>query len=248
MKTEPPSTPADQGSCSHRAVATEKNRPGAPAVRYTCPMHPEVISETPGACPICGMALEPVAPGTVADDPAELNDLTRRFWIGALLSLPVFLLAMGEMTPGLRQIVEGIGEHASLLIQFALSTPVVLWAGWPFLEKAWRSVINRKLNMFTLISLGTSAAYLFSVVHLFFAEPGHGGHRANSYFEAAAVITVLALLGQVLELAARSKTSSAIKSLLALSPQTARRVVADHEEEVPLGEIQVGDTLRVQPG
>ena len=249
MKTEPPSTPADQGSCSHRAVATEKNRPGAPAVlRYTCPMHPEVISEKPGACPICGMALEPVAPGTVADDPAELNDLTRRFWIGALLSLPVFLLAMGEMTPGLKQIVEGIGERASLLMQFALSTPVVLWAGWPFLEKAWRSVVNRRPNMFTLISLGTSAAYLFSVVHLFFAEAAHGVHGANSYFEAAAVITVLALLGQVLELRARSKTSSAIRTLLALSPQTARRVVGDREEEVPLDSVYVGDILRVRPG
>src|ERR1700749_530729 len=121
MKTEPPSTSTDHGSCSHCTVDPEKNRPGPPAVRYTGPMHPEVIAERPGACPICGMALEQVAPGRVADDPAELNDLTRRFWIGALLSLPVFLLAMGEMTPGLRQIVEGIGERASLLIQFALS-------------------------------------------------------------------------------------------------------------------------------
>jgi heavy metal translocating P-type ATPase len=220
----------------------------ASAGKYTCPMHPEVISEHPGACPICGMALEPMAPSADGEDHSELDDLTRRFWIGALLTLPVFLLAMGEMVPGLKPIVSAIGERTSLLIQLALSTPVVLWAGWPFLEKAWRSVINRSPNMFTLIALGTSAAYLFSLIHLFFADPGHGGHRANSYFEAAAVITVLALLGQVLELAARSKTSSAIKSLLALSPQTARRVVADHEEEVPLGEIQVGDTLRVQPG
>jgi heavy metal translocating P-type ATPase len=220
----------------------------ASAGKYTCPMHPEVISDHPGACPICGMALEPMAPSADGEDHSELDDLTRRFWIGALLTLPVFLLAMGEMVPGLKLLVSAVGEHTSLLIQLALSTPVVLWAGWPFLEKAWRSVINRSPNMFTLIALGTSAAYLFSLVHLFFADPGHGDHSANSYFEAAAVITVLALLGQVLELAARSKTSSAIKSLLALSPQTARRVVADHEEEVPLGEIQVGDTLRVQPG
>ncbi len=220
----------------------------ASAGKYTCPMHPEVISDHPGACPICGMALEPMAPSAAGEDHSELDDLTRRFWVGAFLTLPVFLLAMGGMVPGLEQIVSAVGERTSLLIQLALSTPVVLWAGWPFLEKAWRSVINRSPNMFTLIALGTSAAYLFSLLHLFFADPGHAGHGANSYFEAAAVITVLALLGQVLELGARSKTSSAIRSLLALSPQTARRVLADHEEEVPLGEIQVGDTLRVQPG
>jgi P-type Cu+ transporter len=218
------------------------------AGQYTCPMHPEVISDHPGACPICGMALEPMAPSAGGEDHTELDDLTRRFWIGALLTLPVFLLAMGEMVPGLKQIVSAVGERTSLFVQLALSTPVVLWAGWPFLEKAWRSVINRSPNMFTLIALGTSAAYLISLVDLLVANPGHGGHGVNSYFEAAAVITVLALLGQVLELAARSKTSSAIRSLLALWPQTARRVVADHEEEVLLGEIQVGDTLRVQPG
>src|SRR4029077_9443184 len=139
-----------------------------------------------------GMALEPIAPSAASDDPDDLGDLTRRFWIGALLALPVFLLAMGEMVPGLKQIVGALGERTSLLIEFALSTPVVLWAGWPFLEKAWRSVINRSPNMFTLISLGTSAAYLFSAAHLIFADSGHGAHGANSYFEAAAVITVLA--------------------------------------------------------
>jgi len=211
-------------------------------------MHPEVISDRPGACPICGMALEPVSPNAVPDDHRELDDLTRRFWVGVVLTLPVFLLAMGEMVPGLKQITGAVEGRASLLIQFALSTPVVLWAGWPFLEKAWSSVIHRSPNMFTLISLGTSAAYLFSVVHLFFAAPGHGLHDANSYFEAAAVITVLALLGQVLELRARSKTSSAIRSLLALSPQTARRVVGDREEEVPLDAVHAGDLLRVRPG
>ena len=207
-------------------------------------MHPEVISDQPGSCPICGMALEPVTPHAAPDDHHELDDLTRRFWIGALLTVPVFLLAMGEMVPGLNQIVAAVGEHVSLWTQFAFSTPVVLWAGWPFLEKAWRSVISRTPNMFTLISLGTSAAYLFSVVHLLFAHASH----ANSYFEAAAVITVLALAGQVLELRARSKTSSAIRSLLALAPQTARRVVAESEEEVPLDAVQVGDVLRVRPG
>ncbi len=248
MNAEPHYGNAKHGSCPNGGIIVpEKNRIPS-AGQYTCPMHPEIISDKPGACPICGMALEPVAPSAAADDQSELDDLTRRFWIGALLTLPVFLLAMGGMVPGLKQIVGAVGERASLLTEFALSTPVVLWAGWPFLEKAWRSVINRSPNMFTLISLGTSAAYLFSVVHLFFAAPGHRSHGANSYFEAATVITVLALLGQVLELRARSKTSSAIRSLLALSPQTARRVIADREEEVPLNEVHVGDILRVRPG
>jgi P-type Cu+ transporter len=244
MNVEPKSAHQEHGSCSKCGNAPEKNPPVASPGQYTCPMHPEVISDKPGSCPICGMALEAVAPGVAPDDHRELDDLTLRFWIGALLTLPVFLLAMGEMVPGLNQIVAVVGEHLSLWIQFALSTPVVLWAGWPFLEKAWRSVINRTPNMFTLISLGTGAAYLFSVVHLFVAHAGH----ANSYFEAASVITILALAGQVLELRARSKTSSAIRSLLALTPQTARRVVTEIEEEVPLDAVQVGDTLRVRPG
>jgi Cu+-exporting ATPase len=244
MNAESKSAHHEHGSCSKCGTAPEKNRAVASPGQYTCPMHPEVISDQPGSCPICGMALEPVAPSAAPDDHRELDDLTRRFWVGALLTLPVFLLAMGEMVPGLNQIVAALGEPVSLWIQFALSTPVVLWAGRPFLEKAWRSVINRTPNMFTLISLGTSAAYLFSVVHLFFAHADH----ANSYFEAAAVITVLALAGQVLELRARSKTSSAIRSLLALAPQTARRVVAESEEEVPLDAVQVGDILRVRPG
>jgi P-type Cu+ transporter len=246
MKPEPPSANVGHGSCPQGgADVPAKTRTVTSAGKYTCPMHPEVVSDQPGACPICGMALEPMVSSTATDDHGELDDLTRRFWIGALLTAPVFFLAMGEMVPGLKQVIGVLGEKASLFIQFALSTPVVLWAGWPFLEKAWRSVVYRSPNMFTLISLGTSAAYLFSVIHLFFADTGHG---TNSYFEAAAVITVLALLGQVLELRARSQTSSAIRSLLALSPQTARRVVTDREEEVPLDEVQVGDILRVRPG
>src|SRR3984885_195263 len=196
MKAEPQSADVGHGSCQKNGIVVpEKTRPGAPAGNYTCPMHPEVISDRPGACPICGMALEPMVLSTSTDDHAELDDLTRRFWIGALLTAPVFFLAMGEMTPGLKQLMGALGERTSLLIQFALSTPVVLWAGWPFLEKAWKSLINRSPNMFTLISLGTSAAYLFSVFHFFFGGTGHSGHGADSYFEAAAVITVLALLG-----------------------------------------------------
>jgi P-type Cu+ transporter len=244
MSAEPKSAHQEHRSCSKCGDAPETNRAVASAGQYTCPMHPEVISDKPGSCPICGMALEPVAPSAAPDDHRELDDLTFRFWIGALLTVPVFLLAMGEMIPGLNQIVAAVGGQVSLWVQFALSTPVVLWAGWPFLEKAWKSVINRTPNMFTLISLGTGAAYLFSVVHLFFAHADHG----NSYFEAAAVITALALAGQVLELRARSKTSSAIRSLLALAPQTARRVVAGREEEVPLDAVHIGDALRVRPG
>jgi P-type Cu+ transporter len=248
MRAEPRSAHTEHEPSSKCEMAPEANRTISSARKYTCPMHPEVLSDKPGACPICGMALEPMAPSAVAEDHDELDDLTRRFWIGALLTLPVVFLSMGEMVPGLRQTIANVGERTSLLIQFALSTPVVLWAGWPFLEKAWRSVINRSPNMFTLISLGTSAAYLFSVFHFFFGGTGHSAHGADSYFEAAAVITVLALLGQVLELRARSKTSSAIRSLLALSPQTARRVEGDLEKEVPLEEVLVGDILRVRPG
>jgi heavy metal translocating P-type ATPase len=248
MKAEPHSAHAEHGSCCESETVPGKNRSASAIGKYTCPMHPEVISDKPGACPICGMALELVAPTRAGEDHSELDDLTRRLWIGALLTIPVFLLAMGEMVPGLKSIIDAIGQHNSLWIQFALSSPVVLWAGWPFLEKAWNSFIHRSPNMFTLISLGTGAAYLFSVAHLFFADSGHGEHGVDSYFEAAAVITVLALVGQVLELRARSKTSSAIRSLLALSPQTARRVIADREEEVPLEEVHAGDVLRVRPG
>jgi len=230
-----------------RTNAEPEPRPSTPG-KYTCPMHPEIVSGQPGNCPICGMALEPVAPTAEPDDRTELNDMTRRFWIGAVLAAPVLALAMGEMVPGLNRLIEALGERGNLLVQFALSTPVYLWAGWPFLERAWKSVVNRTPNMFTLISLGTSAAYLFSVFQLIVSATSHAAHAATSYFEAAAVITVLALLGQVLELRARSKTGSAIRSLLALSPQTARRVVGDREEEIPMEQVHVGDILRVRPG
>ena len=230
-----------------RTNAEPEPRPSTPG-KYTCPMHPEIVSGQPGNCPICGMALEPVAPTAEPDDRTELNDMTRRFWIGAVLAAPVLALAMGEMVPGLNRLIEALGERGNLLVQFALSTPVYLWAGWPFLERAWKSVVNRTPNMFTLISLGTSAAYLFSVFQLIVSATSHAAHAATSYFEAAAVITVLALLGQVLELRARSKTGSAIRSLLALSPQTARRVVGDREEEIRMEQVHVGDILRVRPG
>ena len=229
-------------------MAPGQNRIPEISANYTCPMHPQILSEKPGACPICGMALEPVTPTVATEDHGELKDFARRFWVGALLTLPVLLLAMGDSIPGLRQIVGAIEPRTSLWIQFALSTPVFFWAGWPFLERAWSSVIHRSPNMFTLIALGTGAAYFFSVMQLLVSGAHSEGHGMNAYFEAAAVITVLALLGQVLELRARAKTSSAIQGLLALAPKTARRVKEDREEEVPVAAIQVGDVLRVRPG
>jgi P-type Cu+ transporter len=246
--TEPAHGEHEHGCAEHEHDDAGSHPKQVAAGKYTCPMHPEIVSDEPGSCPICGMALEPVAPTAGPEDQTELNDMTRRFWIGAILAAPVFILAMGEMIPGMDRIIGALGERANLLIQFALSTPVFSWAGWPFLQRAWKSVINRSPNMFTLIALGTSSAYLFSVLQLLFYRAGHAARGANSYFEAAAVITVLALLGQVLELRARSKTGSAIRSLLALAPQTARRVVADREEETPLENVHAGDILRVRPG
>ncbi len=225
---------------------------GAKSV-YTCPMHPEVEQDQPGECPKCGMALELKAGTGVTGDEenTELQDMTRRFWIGGALTLPVFFLAMSHLLPG-------VGSHswvagsASRWLQFGLTTPVVFWAGWPFFQRGWRSLVTRHLNMFTLISLGVSAAYLFSAVgmllpDLFPATMRHGG-KIDIYFEAAAVIIVLVLLGQVLELRARSRTGSAIKALLNLAPPTARQVARGGDNEVPLEQVQVGDWLRVVPG
>jgi Cu+-exporting ATPase len=239
--------PGHRENAPQHGMVLDKNPVGASAAKYTCPMHPEILSDGPGSCPICGMALEPVAPTVAPEEDSELRGMTRRFWIGGLLAFPVLLLAMGEMIPGFKEIVRTFQPRVSLWIQFVLSTPVFFWAGWPFLRKAWISVVNRSPNMFTLIALGTGAAYLFSVIGLFFEHPREG-HNADAYFEAAAVITVLALLGQVLELRARAKTSYAIQSLLALAPKTARRTNGDQEEEVTLDVIQVGDILRVRPG
>jgi heavy metal translocating P-type ATPase len=220
-------------------------------VEYTCPMHPQVRQIGPGNCPICGMALEPlIATGETGESP-ELRDMTRRFWIGLVLTLPVFALEMGGH---LFDIGHLVGAQTSNWIQMVLATPVVLWAGWPFFARGWVSVRNRSLNMFTLIALGTGAAWLYSMAGtlapgLFPQElRGHGG-AVPIYFEAAAVITVLVLLGQVLELRAREKTSGAIKALLDLAPKTAVQVRPDGSEEtVQIDTIQVGDLLRVRPG
>ncbi|MBI0537448.1 heavy metal translocating P-type ATPase [Roseomonas sp. KE2513] len=229
----------------------------APAPRkgaiYTCPMHPEIRQEGPGNCPICGMALEPLEVTAEAAPNHELADMTRRFWIGLALALPVVILEMGAHIPGLG-LHELVPPRTSVWVQFLLGTPVVLWAGWPFFVRGWQSVVNRSLNMFTLIALGTGAAYLYSLVATFAPGAFPEGFRGMDgtvavYFEAAAVITVLVLLGQVLELRAREQTGGAIRALLNMAPKTARRLKDDGEdEEVPLADVQAGDRLRVRPG
>lgn len=218
---------------------------------WTCPMHPEIQRSGPGSCPICGMALEPVMPTANLGPSEEYRDMLRRFWIGLILALPVLALEMGGHLTGLHQWLE---RQTGNWIQMALATPVVLWAGWPFFERAWMSLKTRSLNMFTLIAMGTGVAWAYSMVAVLAPQIFPAAFRAADgsvavYFEAAAVITVLVLLGQVLELRARETTSGAIRALLDLSPKRARRVGADGEdEEVALEDIQLGDTLRIRPG
>jgi Cu+-exporting ATPase len=250
-----PEVQADKpGPCPKCGMALEPVELSATTerVEYTCPMHPQIVRDQPGSCPICGMALEPRTLTTNASNP-ELDDMTRRFWIGVALTLPLLAVMVSDILPGhpLQHFLPG-----QLLgwIEFALATPVVLWAGWPFFERGWASIVHRSPNMFTLIAIGTGAAYLYSVAAV--VTPGifpstfrDISGNLGLYFEAAAVITVLVLLGQVLELKARSQTSSAIKALLGLAPKTARRISADGKEaDVPLSEIQVGDRIRVRPG
>jgi P-type Cu+ transporter len=234
---KPPTSP---GAASDKAI-------------YTCPMHPRVRQAGPGTCPICGMALEPVVVTADAAPNEELADMSRRFWIGLVLALPVFVLEMGGHIPalGLHNLVP---MQTSIWIQFALSTPVVLWAGWPFFQRGWASLVSRHLNMFTLISLGTGAAYLYSLVATFapgiFPAGFHGMDGTVAvYYEAAAVITVLVLLGQVLELRAREQTGGAIRALLNLAPKTAHRLRGGgDDEEIHIDQVAVGDRLRVRPG
>ncbi len=218
---------------------------------YTCPMHPEIRQPGPGSCPICGMALEPEMPSTETGPNPELADMTRRFWIGGALTLPVFTLEMGAHLAGAHNWVD---PTLSNYIQFAFATPVVLWAGWPFFVRGWQSLLTHNLNMFTLIAMGTGVAYVYSVVATLApgifpqAFRGHAGAPAV-YFESAAVITVLVLFGQVLELRARAATSGAIRALLNLAPKTARRVKDDgDDEEISLDAVLAGDRLRVRPG
>ncbi len=221
---------------------------------YTCPMHPEIEQDHPGDCPICGMPLEPKGVPAATDDneDAEVRSLTFKFWIGAALALPVFFLAMGEMIPGL-ELSTYVPPEVSKWVQLILATPVVFWAGGIFFVRGWNSIVNRSLNMFTLVSVGVGAAYVYSTIgvifpHLFPARFQVGGH-VELYFEAAAVVTVLVLLGQLLEARARNQTGAAIKSLLGLAAKTAHRLKNnEEEEEIAVDDVQVGDRLRVRPG
>jgi Cu+-exporting ATPase len=237
-------------------------RPGPPVTQikpiqikageYTCPMHPEIVGGRPGSCPSCGMALERRTVSIDEEENPELREMTRRFWASLALSVPLFLVGMSDLLPG-RPLERMIPMSALGWIQAALATPVVLWGGWPFFVRAWASIINRSLNMFTLIGLGVAVAYVYSLVAKLFpgAFPARSGEMGvvPVYFEAAAVITTLVLLGQVMELRARSRTGAAIKALLSLAPKTARRIGENGTDtDVPLEEIKVGDHLRVRPG
>jgi cation transport ATPase len=218
---------------------------------YTCPMHPEIQKNGPGVCPKCGMALEPMT-ASLVEDTTELDDMTRRFWVSLTLSLPLLLLTMSELIAGLN-IPQRIGIDIFNWLQFVLAAPVVLWGGWPFFVRAWNSFTTWQLNMFSLIGLGTAASFLFSVFALLFPNSLSDTFKMHGvaplYFEAAAVIITLVLMGQVLELRARFKTNSAVKSLLELTPNTTFRIKQDgSEEETHLDQVQVGDVLRVKPG
>ena len=241
------------GACPKCGMALEPDLSSGPQTRveYTCPMHPEIVRDQPGACPICGMALEPRSVGLDEGPSPELTDMTRRLWIGALLGAPVFLLSMADMIWGM-----GVGGRMDVRftnwIGVGFSSPVVLWAGWPFFQRGWASIVNRHANMFTLIALGVGAAYLFSIAGTFAPQLFPEGFRTHgvvaTYFDTAVVVTILVLLGQVLELRARGRTSGAIRQLLGMTPKTARLIRGAEERDVPVASLQVGDTFRVRPG
>lgn len=251
MSTKPKSC------CHHDHTAHAKKTPptdAPPGTLYTCPMHPEIIRQGPGACPICGMALEPMSVSNDNAQNPELKDLSRRFWISATLTIPVLILSMGMLIPGLHDIVRLIPPAVSSWTQCFFATLVTLWCGWPLIKRGWDSLRNRRLNMFSLIALGTLVAYGFSFFALLFpawfpAAMLNDNGQPNLYFEAAAVITVLVLLGQMMELRGREKTGSALRALLDLSPSTATRLIdGDREEEIPLDQIHRDDRLKVRPG
>jgi Cu+-exporting ATPase len=236
----------------HNAEDGKTAEPARPGTKYTCPMHPEIVQDVPGSCPKCGMALEPMTPTGDEEADDELTDMTRRFWVGAVLTLPVLVIAMGPML-GL-PIKDWLGHSFAKWIELAIATPVVLWAGWPFFVRGYQSIVTWNLNMFTLIAIGVAAAWVYSVIAT--VAPGvfpesfrDDAGTVGVYFEAAAVIVTLVLLGQVLELRARRRTSGAIRALLDLAAKTAHRIDDDgNESEVPLDEVQAGDKLRVRPG
>jgi Cu+-exporting ATPase len=239
-----------------QTVTEEQRQPAASEanlIEYVCPMHPQIVRNAPGNCPICGMALEPKEPSAVEQQNPELADMQRRFWISLVLTIPVFIAAMGEMIPG-QPLQHLATQRTWTWVELVLGSPVILWGGWPFFVRGWHSVVNRSLNMFTLISLGVSVTYVYSLVAVlapgaFPASFRDATGNVAVYFEAAAVIVTLVLLGQVLELTARSQTGSAITSLLGLAPKTARLFREDESEtDVPLEQVQVGANLRVRPG
>jgi Cu+-exporting ATPase len=253
-----------QGMPSQKLVGISPAPAGKPSVaaaaplidstiEYTCPMHPEIVTRAPGTCPICGMALEPRTATATESPNHELISMTRRFWVSVALTAPIFLLSMSDLLPG-KPLMNALGMARIIWIQAILATPVVLWGGWPFFERGWSSIARWKLNMFTLIAIGTGAAYGFSIValvapNIFPAEFRESNGSVNVYFEAAAVITTLVLLGQVLELRARQRTSGAIRALLGLQPKTARRIDSNGlESDVSLEAVNPGDRLRVRPG
>ena len=244
---------APQPSCCHGPATPDRPQAKAPAgTRYTCPMHPEIVRDAPGDCPICGMALEPMVRSAERQPDPAYRRMMWRLWVGAVFSVPLFLMAMADLVPG--NPLATVPHHLQAWIQLGLATPVVLWGGWPFFQRAWASVVHRSLNMYSLIGLGTGVAYVYSLVGVLAPElfpasmrgPDGGVHL---YFEAAAVIITLVILGEVLELGARARTGNAIRALLGLAPTTARLVRDDgSESDVPLEHVKVGDRLRVRPG
>src|SRR5438874_2326551 len=241
------------GACPSCGMALEPEIPAAlTKTEYTCPMHPEIVRDRLGACPICGMALEPRTVTASEEDNPELRDMTRRFWISAALSVPLLAIAMADMLPSMP--VQRVFPAAWLpWIELLLATPVVLWGGWPFFQRGWTSVVNRSTNMFTLIAMGTGVAYFYSLIAtlapgIFPASFREMSGRPAVYFEAAAAIVTLVLLGQVLELRARSRTGAAIRALLDLAPRTARVLRDGAEVDIPLDQVKTGDRLRVRPG
>ncbi len=243
------------GACPKCGMALEPVAPSAPATKteWTCPMHPEIVRDVPGSCPICGMALEPRTIAAEEEENPELIDMTRRFWVSAVLSVPLVIIAMSHYIPGLSVIEHLLSPEVLKWLELILATPVVLWGAWPFFVRGWQSIATWNLNMFTLIGLGVGLAYVYSIVAALFpgifpkSFRGEGG-EVGMYFEAAAVITTLVLVGQVLELRARTRTGAAIRALLGLAPNTARRIRDGQEEDVPLDQIRPGDLLRVRPG
>ncbi len=245
------------GACEKCGMALEPVTPVSPqtTTQWTCPMHPEILRDEPGSCPKCGMALEPMTVTTAEEANPEYDDMKKRFIVGAILSIPLVLIAMRNMLPGVGSALEAlISPRVLPWIEFLLATPVVLWGGWPFFVRAWQSVLNRSLNMFTLIGLGTGVAYVYSLIAVLFPHIFPESFRGDDgtvgvYFEASAVIVTLVLLGQVLELRARSQTGAAIKALLDLAPKTARKIYDDgSEKDIPFEHVQSGDRLRVRPG